>query len=89
MTVGVLKVTYQLWSSCRGSAVMNLTSIHGDAVLIPGKGIKSLSNAVSCGVGRRRGSDPVLLKLWPGLEATALIRPLAWKPPYAVGAALK
>ena len=35
----------------------------------------------------RRGSDPVLLWLWRGLVATAPIRPLAWEPPYAVGAA--
>ena len=40
-----------------------------------------------CGVGHRRGSDPVLLWLWHRPEATNLIRSLAWKPPYAVGAA--
>ena len=36
-------------------------------------------------VGRRRGSDPMLLwlRLWPA--ATAPIRPLAWEPPYAMG----
>ena len=45
--------------------------------------------AVSCGVGRRHGSDPVLLWLWHRPVATALIRPLAWEPPYAVGAALE
>ena len=43
--------------------------------------------AVSCGVGCRRGSDPVLLWLWRRLAATAPIRPLAWEPPYAAGAA--
>ena len=43
--------------------------------------------AVSCGVGCRRGSDPALLWLWRGPVAAALIRPLAWEPPYAVGAA--
>ena len=43
--------------------------------------------AVSCGVGRRRGSDPMLLWLWHRPVATAPIRPLAWEPPYAVGAA--
>ena len=42
-----------------------------------------------CGVGRRHGSDPVLLWLWRRLVATALIRPLAWEPPYATGAALE
>ena len=45
--------------------------------------------AVSCGVGRRRGSDLVLLWLWHRLAATALIRPLAWEPPYAAGVALE
>ena len=45
--------------------------------------------AVSCGVGRRRGSDLVLLWLGPRLVATAPIGPLAWESPYAMGAALK
>ena len=45
--------------------------------------------AVSCGVGRRHGSDPALLWLWRRLAATAPIRPLAWEPPYAVGVALE
>ena len=42
---------------------------------------------MSCGVGCRRGSDPELLWLWCRLAAVALIRPLAWEPPYAMGAA--
>ena len=42
---------------------------------------------MSCGVGRRHGSDPTLLWLWRRPAATALIRPLAWEPPYATGAA--
>ena len=42
---------------------------------------------MSCGVGRRRGSDPVLLWLWHRLVATAPIGPLDWEPPYAAGAA--
>ena len=42
---------------------------------------------MSCGVGRRHNSDPMLLWLWNRLEAEAPIRPLAWEPPYAVGAA--
>ena len=45
--------------------------------------------AVSCGVGNRHGSEPVLLWLWCRPAAVALIGPLAWKPPYATGAALK
>ena len=45
--------------------------------------------AVSCGVGRRFGLDPALLWLWHSPASTALIRPLAWEPPYAAGAALE
>jgi len=44
---------------------------------------------VNCGVGHTCGSDLALLWLWCRLAATAPIRPLAWEPPYAVGAALK
>ena len=44
---------------------------------------------MSCGVGCRCGLDPPLLWLWHRLVATALIRPLAWEPPYAAGAALE
>ena len=42
---------------------------------------------MSCGVGGRSGSDPALLWLWCRLVATAPIGPLAWEPPYALGAA--
>ena len=45
--------------------------------------------AVSCGVGHRRIWDPVLLWLWHRTAAVALIRPLAWELPYAMGVALK
>ena len=44
---------------------------------------------MSCGVGCRRGSDPALLNLWGRPAAIAPIRPLAWEPPCAVGAAVK
>jgi len=44
---------------------------------------------VSCGVGRRLGLDLALLWLWRRPAATAPIGPIAWKPPYAVGVALK
>ena len=43
--------------------------------------------AVSWGVGCTCGSDPVLLWLWCKPAAAAPIRPLAWEPSYAVGAA--
>jgi len=39
---------------------------------------------VSCGVGRRRGSDPELLWLWCRPVATVPIRPLAWEPSYSM-----
>ena len=42
---------------------------------------------MSCGVGRRCGSDPALLWLWRMPVAIAPIRPVAWEPPYAKGAA--
>ena len=44
---------------------------------------------MSCGVGRRHGSDLVLLWLWHRLTTIALIRPLAWETSYAMGVALK
>ena len=44
---------------------------------------------MSCGVGRRCSSDLALLWLWRRPVATALIGPLAWEPPYAVGMALE
>ena len=44
---------------------------------------------MSCGVGHRCSVDPALLWLWCRLAAIALIGPLAWEPPYAVGVAPK
>ena len=44
---------------------------------------------MSCGVGRRQGSDPMLLWPWDRPAPVAPIGPLAWEPPYARGAALK
>ena len=65
----------------------NLTRNHEAAGLIPG--LSGLRIWRSCGVGRRHGSDPVLLWLWCRLVATAPIRPLTWEPPNAIGAALE
>ena len=42
---------------------------------------------MSCGVGQRLGLDPALLWLWRRPVATTPIRPLAWEPPHAAGAA--
>ena len=44
---------------------------------------------MSCNVGRRHSSDPVLLWLWRRLVPTVPIQPPAWEAPYAVGAAPK
>ena len=44
---------------------------------------------MNCGTGRTSVLDPELLWLWCGPTAVAPIGPLAWKPPCAVGAALK
>ena len=44
---------------------------------------------MSCGVGRRRGSDPMLLWLWCRPAAVVAIQALAWEPPCAGGVALK
>ena len=44
---------------------------------------------MSCGVGCRCSSDPVLLRLCCRLAAAALIQPLAWELLCAEGAALK
>ena len=78
-----------------GSVEMNLTSIYGDTGLIPGlpQWVKDLAWAVvwtadtawiwhCCGCGCSCG-------LWCRPVATALIRPPAWEPPYAMGEAPK
>ena len=44
---------------------------------------------MSCGVGHRCDSDPMLLWWWCRPAAEALIRPLARELPYTVGVALK
>ena len=67
----------------------NPTRNHEVAGSVPALAQWVNSVAVSCGVGRRRGSDLALLWLWRRPAATALIRPLAWEPPHAAGAALK
>ena len=71
--------------------LMNPTSIHGDADLIPGliQWVKGPSIAMGYSAGRRHGSDPALLWLWWRPEPTAPIRALAWESPYATGVALK
>ena len=50
---------------------------------------KGFGVAVSCGVDRRCSWNLALLWLWFRLAAVALIGPLAWELPYAVGVAQK
>ena len=68
----------------------NLTRNCEVAGLIPGlaQRVKDLALPwAACGVGRRHDSDLALQWLWCRLLATAPIWPLAWEPPYAMGAA--
>ena len=44
---------------------------------------------MSCGIGYRYGSDPMLLWLWCRPAAGALIGPLAWERLYATAVDLK
>ena len=66
----------------------NPTRNHEVAGLVPALA-QWVNDPACCGVGCRRGSDPALLWLWRRPVATAPIGPLAWEPPYAMGAASK
>ena len=82
MYPGVLVVAQWLTNPTRNHEVAGSVPALAQWVNGPALGV-----VVSCGVGCRRGSDPALLWLWRRPEATAPIRPLAWEPPYAEGAA--
>ena len=78
------RVTYiqNLWSFCCGSVEMNPTSIQEDVCW-------GFGMAASCSVGHRCSWDLALLWMWCRPASIALIRPLAWEPPYAVSVTLK
>ena len=77
--VAVMAQWKQIWLVCMRMQVRSLALLSGLRIGI----------AMSCGVGRRSSSDPVLLWLWHRPAAIALIWPLAWGPPFATGMALK
>ena len=70
-------------SSHRCAVARNTSNIHEDASLIPG--LAQSRVAVSCDVGYRCSSDPLLLWLWYRPEDTVLIWTLAWELPYVAG----
>ena len=80
-----------IWTSHCGSVVMNLTSIHEEAVSIPGLTqwikVSALPWAVvlvTDGTGIR-----LCCSCGVGWQRTALIRPLVWELLYAMGVALE
>ena len=69
----------------------NLTRNREVVGSIPGlaQGVKDLALPCAVVLSRRRSLDLALLWLWRRWAATAPIRPLAWEPSYAAGAALE
>ena len=98
--LGLREVEWHFWTALRALEVQDYESKErrsgrGSVVNEPnwypwGRGFKPwlCSGAVmSCGGGHRQGS--ALGLLWCRLAAIVPILPLAWKPPYMAGAALK
>ena len=87
-----LKIKVESWSSHQGSVEMNLTSIHEDAGSIPGLA-QQVRIQPCCGLWCRSQmwlrSGVAMVVVQAGGYKTAPIQPLAWKPPYALDAAVK
>ena len=81
----------KLRSSHRGAADTNPTRNHevASSTLASLSGLRIRCCQELWRRGRRRGSDLVWLWLGCRQAAVALIRPLAWEPPYAAGGAPK
>ena len=78
LCLGYMRPYFKIWWSSRcGSVVVNLTSIHENAGLIPGLTQLSGLRIWHCH------------ELWYRYTAAALMRPLAWEPPYTTSVALK
>ena len=83
-------IKIQLRSSCCGAKETNPTGLHGCRFdPWPLSVAQGSSIPMSCGVGRRHDSDPVLLWLWCGPAAVTPVWSLAWELPYAARVALK
>ena len=65
----------QIWLVSVRMGVQSLASLSG----------LKIRHCMSCGIGHRCGLDPSLLWLWCRRAAVALIRPLPWELPYAMG----
>ena len=82
----------KIWSSRDGTVEASSTRSHEVVGLIPGLawwvGDPALPRA-GCGSWTRLGSGVAVAWIWCRPAAVALIGPLAWEPPCAVGAALK
>ena len=83
----LLTSEFLLWLSGLGIHLLSMRMQVQSLALFSGLKDPALPQAVA--LGRRWGSDLVLLWLWCRLAAAALIQPLVWELPYAEGAALK
>ena len=89
--VSTIFLKRELWSARCGAAEVMPTRSHEVAGSVPvlAQWDKDPALLWAGVIGHRCSSDLMLLWLWCRLAAVAPIRPLAWEPPYATGAALR